>query len=111
MTDTGAEALYMAVTEVYELAPHELVLLGEAQACADTCTELQAIVNEDGLMVSGPTGPKVHPAVVELRQQRTTLARLLVALRIPTDEEGGLTSEDRTQRRGLRGVYDIGGAA
>lgn len=110
MTDSTSTTLYEALTAVYELAPHGLVLLGEAQACADTCAELQAILGCDGLMVTGPTGPKVHPAVAELRQQRTTLARLLVALRIPTDDEGEPTGDDRTQRRSIRGVYGFGAA-
>ncbi len=103
--------LYDALTDLYELSPAELVLLSEAQLTADLCVELQAALDEAGVMVVGPNGPKVHPAAVELRQQRVTLARLLVALRIPADDDGEPTGDDRTQRRGPRGVYGFGGAA
>ncbi|MDQ3274292.1 MAG: hypothetical protein M3Q39_04480 [Actinomycetota bacterium] len=45
-----------------------------------------------------------HPALVESRQQRLALARLLIALRLPDREE------QRPQRRGLRGGYRLLGA-
>ena len=52
-------------------------------------------------------GPRVHPALVELRQQRIALARLLAALRVPTGEDTG-----RAQHRtGVRGVYGIRGVS
>jgi len=111
MIDSTSETLYDEVTDLYELSPAELVILGEAQRTADLCGELQDVLDGAGVMLDGPTGPRVRPVVAELRQQRVTLARLLVALRIPTDDEGDLTGEDRTQRRGLRGVYGIGGVA
>jgi len=64
---------------------------------------LDAIVRREGVIVSSPQGEKAHPALVEARQQRVVLARLLASLRIPIDEEG------RAQRRGgARGVYGLG---
>jgi hypothetical protein len=60
-------------------------------------------------MSSSSQGGRVHPALVELRQQRVTFTRLLTALRIPTGE---VTDDSRTQHRGgLRGVYGIAGAS
>ncbi len=78
-----------------------------------------AVVAADAVMATTRLGEqKVHPAVVELRQQRIVLARLVVALRVPIgDQEEAAarsTSADvgaaaRLPRRGLRGVY--GGAS
>jgi len=57
-------------------------------------------------MSESSQGPRVHPALVELRQQRIALARLFAALHIPTGEDEG-----RIQHRGTRGVYGIRGAS
>ena len=100
--DTGpaGRRLWDALTGDYELEEHELVLLRQAVRVADTCTDLQALLDRDGLML----GERIHPASVELRQQRLLLGRLIVALRVPpgdTGEEGA----PRTQYRGLRGPY------
>ncbi len=90
--------LWRSVLSAYELAGHEVVLLGEAVRVADACADLQAVLDAEGLIVAG----KVHPASIELRQQRLLLGRLLVALRLPEDDED---EPKRTQRRGLRGPY------
>lgn len=105
MNATGTR-LYASVTAQFDLGDHELSLLLQAARTADLLEDLQDRIDTDGVMVDG----KVHPAVVELRQQRICLARLLVALRVPDpddDDSGG----GRTQRRGIRGVYGMGGAA
>lgn len=100
-----SEALRTELIDSFELGIHELVLLDEACRTLDTCDELAEVVDADGLVVAGNGGvPKVHPALVELRHQRTTLARLLVALRVPFDEDS-VGGEGRSQRRGIRGVY------
>lgn len=98
-----SERLRAAVLADYDLAEHELALLTEACRTADLCDDLQQRLAADGPVVDGANGPKVHPAAVELRQQRIALARLLAALRVPDDDEA---TAGRTQRRtGVRGVY------
>jgi hypothetical protein len=109
---TAGKRLWRAVLGDFALDEHELVLLRQAVRVADLCDELQEAVERDGPLVEG----RVHPAVVELRQQRIVLARLIVALRVPLGEEeqGGGSGAPRLQRRGVRGVYGIrrgGGAA
>ena len=100
--DTGpaGRRLWDALTREYELEEHELVLLRQAVRVANTCTDLQAMLDRDGLMLRD----RIHPASVELRQQRLLLGRLIVALRVPLGDTG---DEDapRTQYRGLRGPY------
>lgn len=99
-------ALWRAVLTDYELTEPERVLLRECCRTADGIDRLQAALDADGVMGESPQGARVHPALPELRQQRTTLARLWSALRVPVEEDA-----DRTQRRGPRGVYSIGGGA
>jgi hypothetical protein len=99
---TAGRALWRAVLTSYELEEHELALLRQVCRVADVCDDLQMLVDAEGPIVAG----RAHPALVELRQQRIVLARLIVAIRVPLgDEEQG-----RTQYRGPRGVYGIRGA-
>jgi len=93
--------LWRAITEEYELAEHELSLLRQAVRVADICGDLQAILDHDGHLAEG----KIHPASVELRQQRLLLGRLIVALRVPLGDTGDEEDAPRTQYRGLRGPY------
>jgi hypothetical protein len=102
----AGKALWAAVVTDSDLAEHELTLLRQAVAVADVCEALQAIIAAEGLLVMG----KVHPAGVELRQQRILLARLIVALRVPLGDEDAAGAQ-RTQYRGVRGVYAVRGGA
>ncbi|SRR6266568_6674283 len=92
---TAGRRLYGSITAAFELEPWELVQLEQAARTADALEALQGEVDAAGPMVDG----RVHPALVELRQQRITLARLVAALRIP--DADGL----RPQRRQVRGTY------
>ncbi len=101
------------MTEEFELEQHELVLLREAVRTVDVLDDLTARVAAEGAVVDSPQGTKAHPALVEARQQRITLARLLAALRLPAGEESEQGSDRGGQRRvGVRGVYGVvGGVA
>ncbi|WP_342660744.1 hypothetical protein Rruber_01218 [Rhodococcus ruber] len=105
---TGARAagrrLWSAVLGDYELAEHEQQILREAVRTVDLIATLHAVATSDGPMQDSPQGRRVHPAVVELRQQRVVLARLLAALNIPTESDGPSV-------RAPRGVYRIRGAS
>ncbi len=105
-------ALWRAVLTEYELEEHELLLLREAVRTVDVLDDLTARVAADGSVVESPQGTKAHPALVEARQQRIALARLLAALRLPAGEESEAGGDRRPQRRlGVRGVYGVSGAA
>ena len=107
-TGPAGRRLWRAVLAEYELAEHELTLLRQAARVADLCEDLQHRVDDEGPLL----GDRAHPALVELRQQRILLARLIVALRVPLeDEEHDTGTARRSQRRGLRGVHGIRGGA
>ena len=55
-------------------------------------------------VVEGKSGPTTHPVYVEVRQQETTLARLIAVLRLPDEVSG-----KKPQRRQLRGVQQPSG--
>ncbi len=99
----SGRSLWVAVMRDYALDKHETVVLREACRTLDALDALQALLDTEGLMSETSQGPRVHPALVELRQQRITFARLVTALRIPAGEDSG-----RTQARGgPRGVYNL----
>ncbi|PSK99763.1 hypothetical protein CLV30_11766 [Haloactinopolyspora alba] len=109
-TGNAGKRLWNSVVEDYDLDQHELSLLGEAARVTDRLDALNAVLATEGVMSPAGDG-KVHPALVEARQQEITLARLLAALRMPSGEEGDQQASARPQRRGgARGAYGIRGA-
>ena len=106
-TGAAGARLWKSVVAGHELDEHELLLLREAARTADLLDELVALAAEAGPLLDGPGGPRMHPALVEGRQQRIVLARLLAALRVPAVDE-----DRRPQRRGgARGVYGLRGVS
>ncbi len=104
----SGRGLWRAVQSEFELDEPESTILREACRTADSLDALQAQLDNDGVMSESSQGARVHPALVELRQQRVTLARLFAALAMPSD---GLDATERhRQRRAPRGVYGITGA-
>lgn len=102
----SGRALWRALLDDYELDEHEQATLLQACRTADHLDALARLVESEGIMSESSQGTRAHPALVEHRQQAVTLARLLAALRIPTEGAG----DGRTQRRsGVKGVYAIGG--
>jgi hypothetical protein len=102
---SAGRRLWRAVLRDYDLDEHEQALLTQAVHVADTCEDLQVLVDRDGPVLED----RAHPALVELRQQRILLARLIVALRVPLGEQDD--GAERSQYRGTRGVYGIRGGA
>ncbi len=103
--------LWRSVVEAFDLDEHELALLREATRTVDALAGLDAAVRRDGPVVESPQGQRAHPALVEARQQRIALARLVASLRLPSGEDGDHQASARPQRRvGVRGTYGITGA-
>lgn len=110
--EEAGRKLWEAVVEQYDLDEHELALLRESARTVDLLEDLQQQVGRDGSIIMSPQGMKAHPAVVELRQQRIALARLMAALRMPAGDESDHAQGRRPQRKvGVRGVYGIRGGA
>ncbi|GAA4515228.1 hypothetical protein GCM10023159_25080 [Brevibacterium yomogidense] len=78
--------LWKSITDEFHLAPPELALLEETCRVRTRISELDSIVATDGLMTESAQGPRVHPALVETRQQRLLYAKLAAQLRIPMDD-------------------------
>lgn len=98
----GGKKLWKAVTDDFELGEHELSVLLEASRTVDALDELEKIVRSEGVTHQSPQGVRAHPALVEARQQRVTLAKLVASLRIPLDDE---QDAGRTQQRsGVRQI-------
>jgi hypothetical protein len=96
-------ALWESITGAFDLEPHERSVLAQVVKVADRVAALDAVVDDQGVLSDDPKrGTVAHPALVESRQQRLTLARMLTALRLPDADQR------RPQRRGMRGVYRLG---
>lgn len=103
----GGRRLWRAVVADYELEQHEVTLLLELCRAVDTCAALQAQVDAEGLTQKNRLGEmKLHPCLVELRQQRLLVGKLTALLRIPLGE--AVDDEPRGQLRAVRGVYAPG---
>ena len=109
-SDLGADGLRLwgSVTTRYELEEHELLLLEAAARTADTVARLGAALGDELVDDRG----RVRAELVELRQQRIVLARLLAALRVPLGEEQGAdaSKHDPTPRLQRRSSQENGGA-
>jgi len=102
----GGRKLWRSVTDEFELGEHELSILLEAARTVDALDALQAIVRDEGVTNTSPQGLRAHPALVEARQQRVTLAKLVASLRIPLDDdqEASRTPQRRSGVRPLTAV-------
>lgn len=111
-TGVNGAKLWQDVLSKYELEEHEQALLREAVRTVDQLDALNALVAEEGLLMSGPHGSKTHPALRSAESLRITLARIVAALRLPAgDEDSDAAPGRRPQRRtGVRGVRQIRGA-
>jgi hypothetical protein len=81
----AGKKLWGTVTDAFDLGEHELLVLLEACRTVDTLNELDAARKAEGSVIDSPHGKKAHPAVVEARQQRLVLSKLLTSLAIPAE--------------------------
>lgn len=98
--------LWRSVADEYELGEHELSILLEASRTVDALDSLDTIIRAEGVTHISPQGVRAHPALVEARQQRVTLAKLVASLRIPLEdtEETGRTPQQRVGVRAVTGI-------
>jgi hypothetical protein len=103
LNDHGTQ-LWTSITAEFELNGPELEILEQACRVSDHCASLAEIVAEEGEIILSERyrEPRVHPALVELRHERSMLGRLLVTLRIPV---GGDESDKEQARGRMRGWH------
>jgi hypothetical protein len=107
-TGANGKKLWASVVDVWQLEEHELALLREATRTVDLLDDLAAIVKRDGPIVAGgAAGPRCRPALVEARQLKIALARILAALRMPDGVDGDESAGRRQRRVGARGTYKV----
>lgn len=96
--------LWDAALDGQQFDVHEELLLMEACRTVDLLDRLAAEAATGPLTVVNQKGDRItNPVVVEARQQKLVLARLLASLRMPSGESG-----ERPQRRGAaRGSYGV----
>ncbi len=87
----------------WELDERELAVLELAARQADVLADLEEVVERDGPMATGSTGQDVvNPAVVEARQARLAIDRLLGKISLPVPEKDGETANSTRARAGAR---------
>src|SRR5215211_8018610 len=98
LSKSAGERFADEILALFQLEPHERLLLDQVESTVDVVEGLERAVEREGILERSPAGTRASAAVVELRQQRQLLGRLLAALRVP-DAEGR-----RPQRRPARGI-------
>lgn len=88
-----AKRIWSEISGLYELRADELRILEDACREVDIVERLEVEFRTADTMVKGSMGQLVaSPLLQELRQHRTTLARLLGQLKLPDSEEGAEAS-------------------
>lgn len=99
--------MWRSILGEFELNGAELAVLRQAVRAVDRAEALAEQLHAAGLV----DGDRLSPLASELRSTELTVARLVMALRVPV---GGVQDEREEQpvgqHRGLRGVYGMGAA-
>jgi len=86
----------------WELDAREIHFLARACRCADELAMLQKEIDKSGVTVEGSRGQViVHPALVEARQLRLVLLRLLSAIEM-VDPSASIRAATPAQARGRK---------
>ncbi len=91
-----------ATFDVEDSGPAWVQQLEVAAATIDLVAELEALVEQDGLMQNGLHQRVLHPALRELRAQRLALTKMLQGLGLSEDGEG----QSERQRRNARARWN-----
>jgi hypothetical protein len=84
----------------WEFDSRDLAVLEQAARLADTIVALEASVTDDGVMLTGAAGQRrLNGAVVELRQARLGLGRLLGQIDLPDEQRRPVTEASRRAQR------------
>jgi hypothetical protein len=81
----GGRRLWSSVTTEFEVDESAAAVLAEACHTVDLLSGLRAKLAETPAVIDSAQGPRMHPLVVEVRQQRLALAKLVASLGLPKD--------------------------
>lgn len=88
----------------WELDGRERLILENAARQADLNAKLEAVIEEDGIVVAGSTGQRrLNAAATELRQGRVAVGKLLGELALP-GEDGRVATARQKRARGAAEV-------
>lgn len=89
MTDhaTRGEKWLVRVREEYELSASAEELVIQAARLIDRVDALDEVVATEGVMATSSQGIRAHPALVEARQSRAALHRILTTVDLPYGED------------------------
>lgn len=116
---SAGKGLWRAVVDEYDLDGQGLELLAQACRTVDVIAALDAVVAREGTMSTSSQGPRVHPALVESRQQRMALRQLVGSLGLDLEDEDvdpavsamARSDQARAAARARHGSGGFGGAA
>lgn len=98
--EAKGQRFWSDITKVYDLGPHELLMLEDCCREADLIDRLEQDLAAAELVVKGSMGqPVASPLVTEIRQHRSTLARLIAALKLPADDGGAAAERSSAARK------------
>lgn len=96
-----------ALPEGFEFDEREVAILTMAARQADDVLRLEGVIRKKGPMVSGSAGqPVVNPAVIEARQGRLAINRLLGELSIPDQDAKPRTAASRRGETAANARWD-----
>jgi hypothetical protein len=88
--------LWKQVTSVYALEPFEETLLVHACRLQDRLADLESYLRDTGLTVLGSMQQeRLNPAVIESRQTRVALCKVLGQIGFPNEDGKPMTSRSR----------------
>jgi len=99
---TAGRALWRKIAsslpDGWELEEREEAILRLAARQADDLSRLESAISKDGAMALGSAGqPVVNPAIIEARQSRLAIGRLLGQLALPDDDAAGGSSASASE--------------
>ncbi len=101
---SAGRSLWRSIARRWRLDEREHMLLSQAAKTSDLIADLEALLQDQGLVIAGSNGqPRLSPIPAEIRAQRLALEKMLAALSLPVpDEEAprvSRTQQLRSQRR------------
>ena len=106
----AGKALWRQITNEWELDPRELALLTAACRQTDDVALLEVALAKDGLITVGSMGqPRLNAVITELRQSRLAAAKLLVDLRLPSEDAAPMTAAQQRASKAARRRWELAG--